>query len=295
MKVFFEEYGKLIVAIICVTFSLGLITAVYTGQFTPFLKNAYSAQERISNKTAVGRDGSKVSSNKELSDTQKGKTAKITFNNALYDENSEDGNADVNGLNLMIREKEYELPLNSGGTYKFTGSEWFAFNNTFQQYGIDSTSDTRKWYILSLNPEASGLADSTSSERTTQVDSNITFNDITTVAFDFESQSSTDKDYILLTFEKNSDGTIKTDGSNQPILKSYKEVSTLKYTKDDGKTLKSLDEDFDIIVFKKTGIHRIKYFLTDKAGYSTFEYGRVSIENVYGAMEGTIYETLWND
>lgn len=294
MKVFFEEYGKLIVAIICVAFSLGLITAVYTGQLAPFLKNAYGAQERISNKTAVGREGSKVSSNKELSDTQKGQTAQITFNNPLYDESGEDGNADVNGVNLMIREKEYELPLSSGGTYKFAGSEWFSFNNTLQQYGIDSASSARKWYILSLNPEASGLASKDSSKRTTKVDSSTSFNDITTVVFDLESQNSTSKDYILIKFEKNSDGSIKTNSSNQPIVKSYTEVSSLKYTKEDGKTLKALDEDFDIIVFKKPGIHRIKYFLTDKAGYSTFEYGRVSVENVYGAMEGTVYETLWN-
>lgn len=294
MKVFFEEYGKMVVAIICIVFCLGLISVVYKDQLTPFLQHGYKVQQNVSNSTAVGRNGSKVSSNKERSDTQNGLTAKITFNNELYDETSEDGYADVNGIKLLIRQNDYELPLSSGGTYKFSGSEWFAFNNTFQQYGLSSASSARKWYILSLNPESSGLATKSSTSRSLKLNDTTTFNDQTLIAFDFASQNATSKDYILLTFEKNSDGTIKTNSANQPLLKSYKEVSSLKYSKSDKKTLKSLDNDFDVMVFKKAGLYRIKYFLTDGAGYSTFEYGKISVEETYGALEGTVYETLWN-
>ena len=294
MKGFIEEYGKTIFAVICTILCISLLAVVFSNQLAPFMQHAYKTQEKISNRTAVGREGSKVSSNKELSDKQKGKTAIITFSNPLYTASEDSGNMDVNGLNLMIREKQYTFPLSNGSTYSFNGSEMYAFNNNFKAYGIDSANDTRPWYILSLNPHAKGLASKDSTTRVSNIDATTTFNDITTVTFDFESKVANSKDYILLTFDKDNNGNIKVDSQNRPILKAAREVSSLKYSKEDGKTLKSLSSDFDVIVFKKPGYYRVRYYLTDKAGYSYYTYAKLSVENTYGIPEDSIYETLWN-
>lgn len=291
MKAFIEEYGKTVVAVICVTLCITLMSLVFSGQLAPFLKHAYQAQEKISNNTAVGREGSKVGSNKDLSDKQKGETAKINFTNPLYE--ADTANADINGINLMIREKEYELPLATGGTYKFNGSEWYALNNTFQSYGIDSSSDERPWYILSLNPLSSGLASKDSTSRTTNAGDGTSFNDLTTVSFDFKSHDVRSKDFILLTFDKDASGKIKTDTNKKPIVKKYQEIVSLKYTKNDAKTLKALDSDFDVIIFKSPGLYRVRYFLQDKAGYSYYAYTKITVDNIYGIPEGSKYETLW--
>ena len=83
------------------------------------------------------------------------------------------------------------------------------------------------------------------------------------------------------------------DVNKKPIVKKYQEVASLKYTKNDAKTLKALDADFDVIIFKTPGLYRVRYFLQDKAGYSYYAYTKITVDNIYGVPEGSKYETLW--
>lgn len=295
MKTFIEENGKTIFAIVCTVLTIVLLVAIFSNQLAPFLKNAYTTQEHLQNRVSVGEEGSKVDSNKSRADAVAGQTAYITFNNPQY--NSENVEADVNGINLMIREKEYELPLSAGGTYKFTGSEWYAFNNKFSNYGLETASTSRPFYILSLNPLSSGLASATATTRSEMINASTSFNDITTVSFNFPQKKNEAgnniKGYILITFERDASGNILMDSQKRPIVKKYSEVNSLSYSKADGKTLKSLDADFDVIVFKEPGVYRIRYFLTDKAGYNYDTYSKITVDKVYGAIEDSKYEQLW--
>lgn len=181
-------------------------------------------------------------------------------------------------ISLMKREKSYTFTMEDGTTQTINCSEfvglakkWGTLNLT--KYSLTNANlSTQPFYFYSTNMECVSSNSGSLQEITDKV-----------------KVKGILKNVYLITFTKNSDGTIKKTSDNTPIVKSIVEKDTYNMNG----TIKSLQSEFDVIAFKNSGSNSFYYSVADDYDFKASVRVTITVEDRYTDAPSNI-QPLWD-